>query len=73
MEDRTESPLAQEIRKFQERTASLIVSEFGDLRTHIQETEKRLSARFDSLDAELDMSAELIQAALRAAVVRSLR
>jgi hypothetical protein len=66
IEDRAESPIAGENRKSEECIASLIASAFDESGTHIQETEKRLTVRFDSIDSELDMSAELIQTALHA-------
>jgi hypothetical protein len=70
MEDRiggrTASLIASELRKSEERTASLIASEVGVLHTDIQELEKRLGARFDSIDSRLKLQAGLIQSGARA-------
>ena len=65
IEHRAESLIADEMRKSQERNALLIASAFEGVRTHLQDMERRLSARFDSIDSELDLSAEPIHEALR--------
>jgi hypothetical protein len=66
-EERNKSRIADEIHESQERTASLIANAFGSLRTHILEAENRLDARFDSIDAQLDIHADMIRTALSAA------
>jgi len=61
------------LRKMEDRAAALIASEFGSLHTGIQNLEKRLDARFDSIDSRLDGQAALLQSALeRVAIVNAL-
>ena len=50
----------------EERTAALIAAEVGSLHTDIQNVEKRLSTRFDSIDSRMKLQAGLIQAGARA-------
>jgi hypothetical protein len=61
-----EQRIASELQKLEERTALLIAAEVGGLHTEIQGVEKRLSARFESIDARLKLQAGLIQSGARA-------
>ncbi len=62
VEERTASMIAG----VEERTAALIASEIGSLHTDIQNVEKRLGARLESIDSRLKLQAGLIQAGARA-------
>jgi hypothetical protein len=66
MENRTASLITSEIRKSEERTALLIANEVEILHIDIQDVEKRLGARLDSIDSRLKLQAGLIQAGARA-------
>jgi hypothetical protein len=66
VEDRTTSRISGEIRASEERTASLMANEIGNLHTEIQNLEKRMETRFDSVDARLKLQAGLIQSGARA-------
>jgi dihydroxyacetone kinase DhaKLM complex PTS-EIIA-like component DhaM len=56
----------ERIAGVEERTAALIAAEVGSLHTDIQNVEKRLSTRFDSIDSRMKLQAGLIQAGARA-------
>jgi hypothetical protein len=50
----------------EDRMASLIAGEVGDLHTDIKRLEKRLGEQLDSIDGQLKLQAGLIQSGTRA-------